>query len=67
MCDNAYSNADQLCLQSGSLRFTDNGFESHIGTNHLGHFMLTLLLLPALHVGASQVSLDLHRSSRCQL
>ena len=56
--------ADQLSLQSGSQHFTEDGFESHMGTNHLGHFLLTLLLLPALHAGASQARIDLHRSAK---
>lgn len=27
---------------------TEDGFEAHIGTNHFGHALLTLLLLPTL-------------------
>lgn len=34
---------------------TEDGFESHMGTNHLGHFLLTLLLMPALHAGAKNL------------
>ena len=42
---------------------TPEGFESQMGTNHLGHFLLTTLLLPTLTPNARVVTLssDLHR------
>jgi NAD(P)-dependent dehydrogenase (short-subunit alcohol dehydrogenase family) len=33
---------------------THDGFEMQIGTNHFGHFLLSVLLAPALEVGARQ-------------
>jgi NAD(P)-dependent dehydrogenase (short-subunit alcohol dehydrogenase family) len=35
--------------------YTKDGFEMQIGTNHFGHFLLTLLLVPALKAGAKQL------------
>ena len=37
------------------LEYTEDGFESQIGTNHFGHFALTVGLLPALISGAKKI------------
>jgi NAD(P)-dependent dehydrogenase (short-subunit alcohol dehydrogenase family) len=37
---------------------TPQGFETHIGTNHLGHFLLTTQLLPCLQPGARVVTVS---------
>src|SRR5581483_10512576 len=46
-------------------RLTEDGFESHLATNHLGHFALTGLLLPKLLAAPAPrvvtVSSDMHR------
>lgn len=39
------NNAGVMCCPEGR---TEDGFETHIGTNHFGHALLTLLLLPRL-------------------
>jgi NAD(P)-dependent dehydrogenase (short-subunit alcohol dehydrogenase family) len=49
-------------------RLTEDGFESHFQTNHLGHFALTGLLLKTLLAAAEPrvvtVSSDMHRVGR---
>ena len=42
---------------------TEDGFESQIGTNHIGHFVLTNLLLPALFAGSPSRIVNLSSSS----
>lgn len=37
---------------------TAQGFETHVGTNHLAHFLLTMELLPALRAGGRVVTLS---------
>src|SRR5271163_5154620 len=46
---------------------TADGFESQIGTNHLGHFALTNLLLPKLTDRVVTVSSEMHRIGRISL
>jgi NAD(P)-dependent dehydrogenase (short-subunit alcohol dehydrogenase family) len=46
---------------------TADGFEQQIGTNHLGHFALTNLLLPQITNRVVVVSSDLHRSGKIDL
>jgi NAD(P)-dependent dehydrogenase (short-subunit alcohol dehydrogenase family) len=46
---------------------TVDGFELQIGTNHLGHFALTNLLLPAVTDRVVTVSSGVHRSGRIDL
>ena len=43
------NNAGIMCCPQGT---TVDGFELQLGTNHLGHFLLTGLLLPALEAAA---------------
>jgi NAD(P)-dependent dehydrogenase (short-subunit alcohol dehydrogenase family) len=46
---------------------TKDGFEMQIGTNHLGHFALTNLLLPKLTDRVVTVSSGAHRTGRIDL
>ena len=45
------NNAGAIGL-TGAIQFTQNGFELEFGINHLGHFLLTQLLLPLLKSSA---------------
>jgi NAD(P)-dependent dehydrogenase (short-subunit alcohol dehydrogenase family) len=50
-------------LQAGTTR-TQDGFEAHIGVNHLGHFALTQRLLPSITGRVVTVTSDLHKRGR---
>ena len=51
-----WSKLDLLINNAGIMAtpksYTPDGFESQFGTNHLGHYLLTRLLLPALQAAA---------------
>jgi NAD(P)-dependent dehydrogenase (short-subunit alcohol dehydrogenase family) len=48
-------------------RRTVDGFEMQIGTNHLGHFALTNLLVPLIRDRIVVVTSELHRRGRIEL
>src|SRR5215217_6634262 len=48
-------------------RRTADGFELQIGTNHLGHFALTNLLLPAITDRVVTIASGAHRVGRIRL
>jgi NAD(P)-dependent dehydrogenase (short-subunit alcohol dehydrogenase family) len=58
-------NFDVLILNAGimatPLSYTIDGFESQMGTNHLGHFALTGLLQPKINSRIISVSSQAHR------
>lgn len=61
--DNGISNIDALCLNAGLARSTSaedvkrtkQGFELTVGTNHLGHFLLSQLLLPLVRKDTGRI------------
>ena len=58
------NNAGIMAVPEGE---TADGFELQIGTNHLGHFALTALLLPQLTDRVVTVSSQAHRIGRIHL
>lgn len=58
------NNAGIMAVPEGE---TADGFELQIGTNHLGHFALTALLLPHLTDRVVNVSSQAHRMGRIHL
>jgi NAD(P)-dependent dehydrogenase (short-subunit alcohol dehydrogenase family) len=57
-CDVLINNAGVMGLPYAT---TPDGFETQIGTNHLGHFALTNLLLPSITDRVVTVSSNMHR------
>ena len=57
-------NAGVMAVPKGR---TADGFERQIGTNHLGHFALTNLVLPLVRDRVVVVSSELHRRGRIDL
>ena len=58
------NNAGIMAVPQGT---TADGFELQLGTNHLGHFALTNLLLPAITDRVVTVSSGVHRSGHVDL
>ena len=58
---------DNAGLMATPEQRTADGFEMQIGTNHLGHFALTNLLLPRITDRVVVVSSDLHRNGQIDL
>ena len=54
-------------LMAPPLGRTKDGFELQFGTNHLGHFALTNLLLPVINDRVVTVSSGVHRRGRIEL
>lgn len=46
---------------------TADGFETHLATNHLGHYALTNLMLPQIRDRVVVISSDAHRSAELDL
>ena len=46
---------------------TGDGFETHLATNHLGHYLLTNLMLPQLRDRVVVISSDAHRAGELDL
>ncbi|MDE3083308.1 MAG: SDR family NAD(P)-dependent oxidoreductase [Acidobacteriota bacterium] len=58
---------DNAGVMAVPLARTADGFEMQIGTNHLGHFALTNLLLPLISERIVVVSSEMHRRGRIDL
>jgi NAD(P)-dependent dehydrogenase (short-subunit alcohol dehydrogenase family) len=54
-------------VSSSTLRRTEDGHESQFGTNHLGHFLLTTLLLPHIASRVVTVSSQAERMGKLDL
>ncbi|MGV9823970.1 oxidoreductase [Gordonia sp. NPDC003429] len=67
----SFGGADVLVNNAGvmapPLRRTADGFEMQMGTNHLGHFALTGLILPRIRERVVTVSSGMHHAGRLDL
>jgi len=61
-----YDGLDVLCNNAGVMaiprRETEDGFETQLGVNHLGHFALTARLFPLLRAGDGTARIVTHSS-----
>jgi NAD(P)-dependent dehydrogenase (short-subunit alcohol dehydrogenase family) len=58
---------DNAGVSSSTLQRTRDGFELHFGTHHLGHFLLTTLLLPQITGRVVTVASQAERAGRLDL
>ncbi|MCK5757269.1 MAG: SDR family NAD(P)-dependent oxidoreductase, partial [Mycobacterium sp.] len=66
-CDGADVLINNAGVMAIPMRRTADGFEMQMGTNHLGHFALTALLLPKIADRVVTLSSSMHQIGRIDL